>query len=168
MYIIALSESKIKRKNIFDGISKVLSYSSIIALVLIVFGIIMSILLSFQNIFIFILLGLLALCFIAVSFIFTFGIIQLGLLNKSINDSFYYAWKLIKKRFWTIIGFMILLYVELYLLYLLIDWLYFIIFFYNETASIIIQILIIIIYLLYSINTLTIFTSKKNKKIGIK
>ncbi len=163
IYIISLSESKYTEE-FWYGFSKVLGYAFLMFIVLIAISFLSALFLSYLNVITIILLVILALCLIAISFVFTFGNIYLGLNNLPVSEALAKGWKFTKRRFWLIIAFFIVLVIKLYLIYWIIDQLYYFIFYYNETVSIILRAVILIVYLLISINAIAIFTKKFTRK----
>ncbi|MCK9292491.1 MAG: hypothetical protein WCY27_01625 [archaeon] len=162
VYIVSLSASK-KKESFGKGFSKVLVFTILLFLVIIVFSLIFSLLMSFINIFTIILLIILGLCLIAALFVFTFAAVKLGLNTYTISNALKDSWEFVKRRFILSIVFIIFLMVFIYIIYYLVDFLYSVIFFYNEPASLIIRSILYLVIILYSTNALVLFVEKYSK-----
>jgi len=167
-YIAGRSEADKKIKNTNNGLWKVILYSIILCVVFLALIVIGSIIITYLNtsiilmILLIILLILLTLFLIAITLTFTFGIFYMGLTGKTINGSLSSSWNFIKNRFWLIVGFIIILGLILGLIYLLVDELYYILFGYDELISMILRYLLFMIFIMYGTNTITIFIKKYN------
>jgi hypothetical protein len=162
IYIVSLSTNK-KKESFGKGFSKILIFSILLFLVIGVFSLIFSLLMSFINIFTIILLIILGLCLIAALFVFTFAIIKLGLNTCTISKALRDSWEFVKRKFILSIVFIIFLMLIIYIIYYLVDFLYEIIFFYNEPASLIIRSVLYLVIILYSTNALALFVDRYSK-----
>lgn len=167
-YVIGRSNADKKVKTTGNGLGKTIVYSLTLFVVFLAICIIGAIFLSFIEsslilaILFLILLILLALFTIVIGLVFSLGIFYMGLNGTSITDSLNNAWKFIKNRFWLLIGFIILIAITLGIIYFIFDSLYYIIFGYNETASMIIRYALLFLFLMYSTNSVALFIKKYN------
>jgi len=165
-YIAGRSEADKKVKNTGNGLGKSILYSIILTLVFLVLGVISAILITYIGtsillaILIIILLILLGLFALAIALTFTFGIFYMGQSGKTITDSLSDSWKFVKSRFWLIIGFVIIMFIVLAIIYLIVDELYFIIFGYNDLISVILRYIILVVFMMYTTNSSAIFVKK--------
>lgn len=95
--------------------------------------------------------------------LFYIGNIYLGLENITVKKSLEKARLFIIKKFWTTVAFLMLLFFANYIIYYILDFLYFQIFFYNVIAGIITIEIIYIVTILYSLNALLLYI--KSQKI---
>jgi hypothetical protein len=161
-FIIAQTENK-KKELIGDGIVKCLKFTFISFLVLLVFIIIFSILGSYLNIVTLILLILFIILGLFLLLTFYIGNVYLGLYKITVKESLERAREFVRKRFWTTIGFFILMYIVYYIIYFIFDLIYFEVFFYNTVAAAITNELFLFVITLYLINALVLFV--KDQKI---
>ncbi len=161
-FIIAQTENK-KKALIKDGILKSLKFTFISFLVLLLFIIIFSILGSYLSIVTLILLFLVIILGIFLFLIFYIGNVYLGLYNVTVKESLERAREFVQRRFWTTIGFFILMYIVYYIIYFIFDLIYFEVFFYNTLAATITNELFLFVVTLYLINALVLFV--KDQKI---
>jgi len=165
-YVIARSNADKKVKSTGNGFGKIIVYSLISFFVFLVLSLIAAVFISFIEsslllaILFIILLILLAIFIIAIALVFSFGVFYMGLNGTTITDSLKDAWTLIKKKFWLIIGFVILITIILGIIYFLIDCLYYVIFGYNEVASLIIRYVLLFLFLMYTTNSISLFVKK--------
>ncbi len=165
-YIAGKSETDKKLKNTNNGLWKTIIYSIILSIVFLVLIVIGSILITYLGVSILltiiltILLILLGLFLITIALTFTFGIFYMGINEKTIKESLFDSWNLVRKRFWLIVGFIIIMIIILGIIYLIVDELYYIIFGYNELASMILRYILLILFIMYSTNTTAIFVKK--------
>jgi len=165
-YVIGRSNSDKKIKNTGNGLGKTIVYSLIFFFVILATIVIGLIFLSFIEsslllaILFLILLIILAIFSVVIVLLFSIGVFHMGLNGTPINQSLTDAWVFLKKRFWLLIGFIILIAIFLGIIYFLIDSLYYIIFGYNEIASMIIRYILLFIFLLYSTNSVALFIKK--------
>jgi len=167
-YVIGRSNSDKKIKTTGNGLWKTITYSLILFFVFLAICVIGAMFLSFIGsslllaIISLILLIFLSLFTIAIALVFSLGIFYMGLNGTTITISLREAWKFVKKRFWLLIGFIILIAIFLGIIYFLVDSLYYIIFGYNETASLIIRYAILFLFVMYSTNSVALFIKKYN------
>jgi membrane-anchored glycerophosphoryl diester phosphodiesterase (GDPDase) len=95
--------------------------------------------------------------------VFTFAAVKLGLNTYTISNALKDSWEFVKRRFILSIVFIIFLMVFIYIIYYLVDFLYSVIFFYNEPASLIIRSILYLVIILYSTNALVLFVEKYSK-----
>ncbi len=167
-YVIGRSNADKKVKTTGNGFGKTITYSLILFFVFLVLSVIGAIFLSFIGsslilaILFLILLIFLTLFTIVIALVFSLGIFYMGLNGTPITISLREAWKFVKKRFWLLIGFIILIAIFLGVIYFIVDSLYYIIFGYNETASMIIRYALLFLFVMYSTNSVALFIKKYN------
>ncbi len=165
-YVIARSNADRKVRTTGNGLGKTIVYSIVFFFVFAVLSVIGAIFLSFIEsslllaILFLILLIFLAIFSIVIALTFSLSIFYMGLNGTTINQSLNEAWKFLKKRFWLLIGFIIIIAIILGIIYFLVDSLYYVIFGYNEIASMIIRYILLFLFLLYSTNSLALFIKK--------
>ena len=151
-------------KNKSASFAPALRYTLLLFIITLAFGMLFAVLFSYINIITIILIVLLLLFTIAAFFVLTFGIIYLGINGGTITSAMNSSWNLVKKRFWAIIGFMILVAIVCLIILYAVDFLFGVIFFYNEIASQIIMAVISILFTMYSINAMCFFANKYSKE----
>jgi hypothetical protein len=154
-----ISQTENSRKYSFKkGIIKSLRYSILVFLVFLSLSLLFFVLINFiSSILITILMIILVIVIIYLTILFFIGNIYIGLLNKTITESLELSRKIIKRKFWTIIGFTILIYIIYFILYFIIDLIYFELFENNYIVAIIFNEIFLLFIMLYIINAFTIF-----------
>ncbi|HRT02516.1 MAG TPA: hypothetical protein P5513_01060 [Candidatus Diapherotrites archaeon] len=168
-FTIALGQGNNKsQKNtntVFRSIPKIMVYTFLTFIITSVFGFLGLLLLSWASIVSFILLIILMIFWIAVLLVIIFGIICMGLNNTTIKEGLNDAWTFIKNKFWLSVLFFIIFIIILYILFIILDSIFFAIFGFTEFEYIT-SIVLTILILLYSTNTIAFFTNKHLNKIS--
>lgn len=162
-FTVANTENK-KEIEFFEGFKRSLRFSFLFSLIGIVMLLLFSVIGTYINVFTFILLILLTIVFVIIMFMFYIGNIYLGLFDLTVKEALEKSRGFIRKRFWTTLAFLLLLAGVSYLIYYVLDFLYFNIFFYNTVAAIITIELASFLSTLYIINAFTLFIKDQKFK----
>ncbi len=162
-FTVANTENK-KEIEFFEGFKRSLRFSFLFLLVGVVMLLLFSVIGTYINVVTFILLILLTIVFVIIMFMFYIGNIYLGLFDLTVKEALEKSRGFIRKKFWTTLGFLILLAVVNFLIYYVLDFLYFNIFFYNTIAAIITIEIAYFLSSLYIINAFTLLIKDQKFK----
>lgn len=157
---ITIANTDSKKISLKDLIKKSVQYSLLMSLVGLIFVLLMFVLISYMNVFTIILAIFFGIIGIILLFIFLMGGIVIGANNISIKEALKKTNSFLKRKKWSLILLLILLVLVNYLIFIVFDFLYFNLIFYNTTMAIITSELTFFINNLYSINALSLFVKE--------
>lgn len=159
-FIISQTENS-KKFSFRKGIVKSLRYSILVYIVFLSLTALFFVLSYFiSSIIITILMIILVIVIIYLTILFFIGNIYIGLLDKTITESLEISRKIIKRKFWSLFGFSILLYIFYLIVYYVINLIHFEFFENNYIAAIILNEIFLLFIILYIINAFVIFIKK--------